>query len=180
MELDMGMDFLLCDTLPTPEPQEGDLNAMQLNPLDLNLDFELSPSVTPKRKSKGVSHEHVKRPMNAFMVWSQIERKKMADIYPDMHNAEISRRLGKSKLSVICTKFLVLGDRGVSHVFVFIQIQSVRWRMFRVNHMNERNVTPLAVIVEPNLEQGVRITHPYTAVLIALYSSPVPHGKIMS
>ncbi|XP_012262254.2 homeobox protein 13-like isoform X1 [Athalia rosae] len=56
-------------------------------------DWTLVPVATKGSGDKRAAH--VKRPMNAFMVWAQAARRRLADQYPQLHNAELSKTLGK-------------------------------------------------------------------------------------
>ena len=68
---------------------------IKLTPTIDSNSIQLPPPSQSSQKKQAAHPDHIPRPMNAFMIWSKIIRRKIIERSPELHNAEISRSLGR-------------------------------------------------------------------------------------
>lgn len=114
---------------------------------------------------KSPSHSHIKRPMNAFMVFSHHERKKVISEKPDIQNTQISKELGKRWRSLSESErepFIQEAEklrRYHEKQYPDYKYKPIKRKVRAKYHCAEENQTRKPVVGMSGIFSNIKITH---------------------
>ncbi|KAM6900565.1 SRY-box transcription factor 32 [Xenentodon cancila] len=149
------------------------------SPMSVNSD---SSCTSPEPKSAS-TQQRVRRPLNAFIIWTKEERRRLAQLNPDLENTDLSKILGKTwKAMSLAEKRPYMQEAERLRVQHTIDYPNYKYRPRRRKHL-KKSSKPQIAEASPLCSPGFSV--PYNLSYLfhsqqhnsSLFPHTPPHGS---